>query len=160
MEAVPGVTAMESNATGLTFNVAEPMRIPAAAFIVVAPPLNAFARPVLLIVPTEGWVELHRTDLVTSCWLPSLKVPVAENCWLWPISSEGAAGLTETAMRMGAGTVTFRVVEPAIELRVALIVVDPTEVLVAKPFALTVATVGLDEAQVTALVTSCWLPSL
>ena len=45
---------MDTKATGLTFHVAEPMIVPEAALIVVVPPLNALARPALLILPTEG----------------------------------------------------------------------------------------------------------
>ena len=72
----------------------------------------------------------------------------------------GFAGLTEMAVRVGAGAATVRVVEPAIELRFALIVVDPTDAAVARPVMETVATAGLEDVQVTELVKSWLLPSL
>lgn len=88
------------------------------------------------------------------CWLPSLKVPVAKNCWLWPIKSEPLAGLTEIAVRAGGGR-TFSGVEPRIELSMARIIVDPTEMLVATPVGATVLTEVLEEDQVTVPVRFC-----
>jgi len=64
------------------------------------------------------------------------------------------------AVRTGAGAVTVRVVEPLVAFSVALIVVDPIATLVASPVWSMVATAGLEEAQLTVFVRSCWLPSL
>jgi hypothetical protein len=52
------------------------------------------------------------------------------------------------------------VVEPVIEPELAVIVVVPTPVLVARPLEVMLATDVRDELQVTVLVRSCVLPSL
>ena len=45
------------------------------------------------------------TELVRFCVLPSLKVPVAVNCWVSPTATEGFAGVTATDFSVGAATV-------------------------------------------------------
>jgi hypothetical protein len=65
-------------ARGLTVNPAvtvklvEPVTEPEVAWMVVLPALTPVARPVLLIVATEGALELQVTELVRFCVLPSL----------------------------------------------------------------------------------------
>lgn len=85
--------------------------------------------------------------------LPSEYCPVAMNCWVWPIATEGFAGVTEIDCSTGGVTVTVKAVEPLTELKVALTVVVPTVHPAASP-AETLATLGLDEFQVAALVRS------
>jgi hypothetical protein len=91
--------------------------------------------------------------------LPSEYCPVATNCWFWPIVTEGFAGVTEIDCSAGGVTVTVKAVEPLTELNAALTVVVPTVNPAASP-AETLATPGLDEFQVAALVRSWVLLSL
>ena len=78
---------MDTKPSGFTLKVDEgEATIPdKEALIVVEPPLRPLARPPVLIVATEVAVELHCTDCVMSCVLPSLYVPIAVNCWFCPI---------------------------------------------------------------------------
>jgi hypothetical protein len=87
-------------------------------------------------------------------------VPVAENCWFWPIKSEPGKGLIEIAVRIGTGASRVRFVELETELRLAMILVDPTDTLVARPVGLIVATPKLEDAQVTLAEISAEVPSL
>jgi len=54
MEGVAGVTAMETKARELTFNVAEPKIDPKVALIVVEPPFKPLAKPVVLMLAWAG----------------------------------------------------------------------------------------------------------
>ncbi len=82
--------------------------------------------------------------------LPSLNVPVAENCWVVPAAIEGLAGLT--AIETTAGGVTVKVAEPVMEPDVAEMVAVPCILLEAKPLLPMVATFGADELQDTEAV--------
>jgi hypothetical protein len=53
--------------------------------------------------------------------LPSVNVPVAVNCWVFPSETDGSAGVT--ARETSAGALTVKVVEPWMEPRAAWIVV-------------------------------------
>ena len=78
---------------------------------------TAVARPVLLIVAMVVDEEFHVAVLVRFCEVPSLKVPVAVNCWVFPMVIEGFAGVT--AMDASAAGVTVSVVLPETEPEVA-----------------------------------------
>jgi hypothetical protein len=67
-----GVTAIDTNAAGLTVRVVDPLIDPSVAVIVVSPSPVLVANPVLLIVATPGFDELQLTDAVRNCVLPSL----------------------------------------------------------------------------------------
>ncbi len=54
--------------------------VPELAVMVVDPAANALARPVLAMVATEGLLEFHVTELVTSAVVLSERVAVATNC--------------------------------------------------------------------------------
>ena len=90
--------------------------------------------------------------------LPSVNVPVAVNCWASPSGTDGIAGVT--AIETRAACVTLQFVDPTIEPEVALIVVEPTALLLACPDAPIVATVVLDELHSTEADRSCVLPSV
>ncbi len=63
--------------------------------------------------------------------VPSVKVPVAVNCWVVPSGMEGIAGVTAIDAR--AAAVTVSVVEPETEPEMAVMVVVPVAALLAKP---------------------------
>ena len=75
------------------------------------------AKPVVLIVATVEEEEFHVAVLVRFWVVPSLKVPVAVNCWVFPMAIEGFAGVT--AMDASVAGVTVSVVLPETEPEVA-----------------------------------------
>ena len=56
--------------------------VPDLPVIVVFPAFSSVVIPVLLMVATEVSEEVQPTSDVTSRVVPSLKNPVAENCWV------------------------------------------------------------------------------
>jgi hypothetical protein len=71
----------------------------------VLPECKPLARPVALIVATSVNAELHVTESVKFCMLPSLKVPIAVNCCALPKGTAGVGGVnaieTRTAVDEG-----------------------------------------------------------
>ena len=127
-----------------------------------APVATLVANPclllVLLIVAAAVLSELHCAVAVMSCVLPSVNVPVAENCFVVPRGITGIAGVT--AIDTSVAGLTLSVVVPVIEPKVALTLVPPTAALVASPGLFTLAMAELAVLQITELVTSRVLPSL
>lgn len=72
IEALAGVTAMDTRAAGMTVRVVEPLTVPELAAMVVVPTPFPVARPPVAIVATPGDEELQFTVLVRFCVLPSL----------------------------------------------------------------------------------------
>lgn len=103
--------------------------------------------------------ELHVTELVRLCVLPSLKVPIAVNCSLEPMFNEPDGALTAIDCSVAEVTVSTIAFETT-PLWVALTVVVPPVSPVAKPVAVIVATAVLEELHVAELVRFCVLPSL
>ena len=81
-----------------------------------------------------------------------MKVPIAANCSVVPEGMLGIAGVT--AIETNAAGVTVSVVVPTIEPEVAETVVPPIAMLLASPWALTVATAESPVLQVTFAVRS------
>ena len=94
--------------------------------------------------------------------LPSVKVPVALNCWVAPTRTVGFTG--ETAREAKAAVPTVKVVVADIVPDVAVMTEVPAPALVARPLLpdvlLIIATFAEDELQVTTEVIGCVLPSL
>jgi hypothetical protein len=111
-----------------------------------APIVTPVARPPALIVATLGADELHAAALVRFCVLPSLYVPVAANCSVFPAAIEAFPGVT--AIDTSTGEVTVSVAELVILVMVALRLEVPAVTAVAKPPAVIVATPGADELHV------------
>jgi hypothetical protein len=105
--------------------------------IVVLPVPAPVANPVPLIVAIAVFVELQTTEPVMFRVPPSLNMPVAVNCCVVPLAMEVFAGVTAIETRVAT---TARFVEPLIEPEVAMIVVLPVPVPVAKPALVIVAT--------------------
>lgn len=117
-------------------------------------PVRSPPEPTLAMV---GWEEFQVTSEVRFCVLPSLKVPVAVNCWVAPWTSTGLAGVMASEVRVA--WVTVSPVEPVTELKLALMVVEPLPTDVAKLFCM-VATEVLALAQVANPAMFCVEPSL
>ena len=79
-----GVTSRDTSVAAVTVSVVDPEIVPDMAAMVVEPVARAVAKPiefaVLLMVPTAELEELHVTEAVRSCVVPSENVPVARNC--------------------------------------------------------------------------------
>src|SRR5512142_617031 len=90
-------------------------------------------------------LEDQATVAEMSCFVPSLKEPVAVNAWLVPAAMVGVSG--EIAMELRAAGVTVRDALPTTAPRVAEMVALPTPVPLATPVLAMVATAVLVEAQ-------------
>ncbi len=124
------------------------------------PTVAVLARPsepaALLMVATAGLLEAQVTCVVRFCVELSEKIPVAVNCWLTPLGVLGLAGVTWIDTKVAL--VTVRVVLPEMLPLLAVRVVVPVLAALASPAVpavlLTLATVGLEEDQVTCCVRS------
>ena len=146
--------------------VAAPVMAASVALMVAGPRATPVATPwlpkVLLIVAKLGLDEVQVTEFVKFCVLPSLYVPVAANCWVFPTGMVAVAGVT--AIDTNTSEATARLAEAVCEPSAAVIVAVPTPVAVATPCVptelLMVATAELEELQFTEVVRFCRLPSL
>jgi hypothetical protein len=152
-EGFTGVTVMDTSVAAVTVSVVLPEIAPLVADIVVPPAFNADAKPAALIVAVVVLDDVHVTLAVMFCVELSLYVPVAVNCCVLPAVTVGFAGVT--AIDTSVAAVTVSVVLPEIAPLVALMVVPPAFSADAKPVALIVAVVVLDDAHVTLAVMFC-----
>lgn len=74
-----GVTANETNVAAVTVSEAVPLIVPEVAVSVVVPVPTAVTTPVVLTVATALEDEVQVSE-VSSCVLPSSKLPTAVNC--------------------------------------------------------------------------------
>jgi hypothetical protein len=161
MLGLAGVTAKEDRVAVFTVRVVLAEMLPEVAVMVVVPTETAKATPVLSIVATVISDEVQVTCVVILTFVPLLYVPMALNCTMAPTGILGLTGIT--AMEDRVAEITVRVVlaeVPLVEkllgsVEVAVMVTVPRERVVTRPVALsTVATNGLDELQMTCVVTS------
>lgn len=157
-EGFAGVMAIETSNGGPTVSPAEPVMEFSVAEIVAWPAVTPEARPVALIVAVPGADELQLTDALTSCVLPSVKVPMASNCWVVPEARVVPEG--ETVINERAGGPTESDAVPVTPAKVARIVVAPSLRLVARPPAPIAATPAGEVDQLTDEVRFCVLPSV
>ena len=134
------------------------LMLPDAALIVVLPEAIIVANPAELIVATAAVEDDQMTELVTSCMLPSLKVPAALNCCICPVATVGFGGMTVSETRAAGLTVTPA--EPVMLADVAMIFAVPALSACARPEALTEMVVGALELHVTDEVMSRDVPLL
>ncbi len=158
MDGDAGVMASEVKVAELTVAVVEPLTAPDCAEMVEVPVASAVASPVAEMAITE-LMELDQvTEEVRSSMEPSLNVPVAKNCKVSPLATEGFTGVT--VMVESVACVTIKVPEPVTLLCSALMVVVPWIRLEARPCWFTVATSGLEEVHSAVLVKFCVEPSV
>jgi hypothetical protein len=72
MEALTGVTTIDTRVGAVTVSVVEAVTDPEAAPIIVLPCPSVVARPEVLIVAIPVFDEVHVTELVISCVVPSV----------------------------------------------------------------------------------------
>jgi hypothetical protein len=160
--AVTGLTVIETAAAGLTVRRVDPWTAPSVAVIDDMPTETDVPRPAELMVATVEVPEAQLTDAVTSCWLPSVNVPVARNCWVVPSAIDGLAGLT--VRETSAAVATVRDATPDTVPDDAEMVDTPGATLVAKPgvpLPLPIVAIELlEEFHWTEEVMFCWVPSV
>ena len=136
----------------MTVSVVLAETAPEVAAMVVVPAVRAVTRPFPLIVATAVLLEVQVTELVTSCVVPSEKVPMAVNCWVVAPGMVGLVGVTVMEDRLA--DVTVRVVPPETSPKVAVMIVVPATRPLAKALLSTVATAVLEDRQVANVVIS------
>ena len=125
---------------------------PKEALMVVLPAATGVTRPLLLIVATEVSDETQVARELRSNVVPSEKLPVAVNCRVICRGMLELAGVTD--MDDNVAEVTVRVVVPEVSPKLAVMVVVPAAIAVARPVLLIVATFVSDEVQTTVEVIS------
>lgn len=148
-----GDTRTEMGVALVTVKDAVPNCPSNSAVIVAVPVWSPVACPMvagsLLMLATDAGDEVHNTDVVRSCVLPSANLPVATKatpvCWgmvaLWGETWMDVSGEPSTTMA------DFALSAPSVAVIVAL----PADCAVTLP-PVTLATFGADDVQVTMLV--------
>jgi hypothetical protein len=151
MDRPAGETEMDFIVAEVTEIVAGALEMaPRTALICVEPALRPRTSPdPMPTVAIVVLVELHEALLVTSCLLPSLKVPVATNCTVPFLAIEAVPALKAMDCSMAAVPVsvaTGLAMLPSVAVICVLPAAWPTAVPVPEPI---VATDVFEEAQVT-----------
>lgn len=157
IDGMAGVTAMDTNCAGVIVSGVDAAMEPEVADMFAFPAAIPLARPVEEIIATAGASELHVTDAVRFCVLPSEYVPVAVNCCVVPSAIDAAAGVMVIDCKT-AGSTDSDALFDAIDPSEAEMLVLPTPVAVASPVAPSVATVGAEEVHVTTVDRFCVAP--
>ena len=131
--------------------MSEALTEPDVAVTVALPFAIAFTTPALLTATVAGEAD-HETLLVKFCVVPSLKVPVAVNCFVLPMVKDGLAGVIDNEAKVAGSTVRF--VDALREPEAAVIAADPVDKAEIRPVPLTAATVVGEMVQTTLPVTS------
>ena len=105
IEGIAGVTAIDSRIAAVTVRSVDAVIAPDAAWIVVVPSETPVAWPAASIVATLVADDVHVTDAVRSCVLPSVYVPVAVTATVLPIGVDGLTGVTSIETSVAAPTV-------------------------------------------------------
>lgn len=164
IEGFAGLIAIETGTADVTVKLALALTEAMLAVMLTDPAATPLATPwlpvLLLIVAMVKSDVLHCTVEVTSCVLPSLKVPLAVNACVVPAGMEPDCGAME--MLTGIAAVTVSVAGTVIPENDAVIptVPVPEPVLVATPELLIVAISVLADTHVADFVRSCVLLSL
>jgi hypothetical protein len=148
---------IEVSTAGVTVSEVMPLTLPELAVMTDEPVASADARPIVEMVATAGLADAHVTEAVTFLVEPSVYVPVAMNCSVRPLATDGSAGVT--AIEVKSAAVTVRVVVPVTPPSVALTVLPPSASAMARPVLVILATATLDDAQAADAVRFCVVPS-
>ncbi len=155
MRGFAGSTVIETSLVVETVSPADPETAPNVAVMVVLPVAALLAKPWPLMPAAAALDELQTTEPLMSCVLESLNVPVAVNCFVVPTAMLDPAGVTASETSVAPVTVSDAV--PLTDPSVAVIVVVPVPVLVAKPVESMLA--AFDEEDQVSDVSICVLPS-
>lgn len=144
--------AIDESTALVTVRFVDPEIDADVAVMVAVPTARPLANPAVVMLAVVFATALQVTDAVRSCVELSVKVPVAVNCSVTPIGTEGFGGVTEMETR--AAEVTVSVAVPKIDPEVAVIVEVPVLLVVARPPEVMAATPVCEEDHVAVLVTS------
>ncbi len=131
IEGSAGVTSIDTSTAGVTASVVDPdTLLPEWVASIVVTPTDALLAspwlpPALLIVATCGDDELHVTDVVRSCVVWSLNVPVAANWLPVPSAIDGSAGVTPIDTSAAVVTVITNEPHRPVAASCAVIVATP-----------------------------------
>ena len=157
MEELDGAIWRETRVALVTVTDAVAAMLPEVAVMVEVPGAAPRPRPLASMVSMLVALEDHCRDVST--WvLPSSKLPVAVNCCCVPVAMDTVAG--ETVMEVRCAGMTVMVLESVKEPTVAVMVVVPAARITARPLLSMVATVVVEEVQVTPPTRSWAEPSL
>jgi hypothetical protein len=106
-----GVTVIDAILGAVTVRMVLWLTPPRLAVTFVDPAATAVTIPLLLTFAMLVADELQVTRLVKSALLPSLKLPVAVNCWLVLTGIDEAPGATAMDFRFAANAFTDSVAE-------------------------------------------------
>jgi hypothetical protein len=161
IDAIGGITVIETSVAGDTVTVACPVTVPNVAVMVVVPTARPVTVPaVAAAIETEAVIgadDVQTTLDVMSTMLPSLKVPVACSATVPPTCTVDIGGVTAMLRSVAAVTVTRLV--PLWVPSVAVIVDVPAASARALPVAPIETTAVAELDQVTMLVRSARVPS-
>jgi hypothetical protein len=152
------VIAIEASTAFVTVRFVDPEIDPDVAVTVAVPTARPLARPAVVMLAVVLATALQVTDAVRFCVELSVKVPVAVNCSVTPIGTEGLGGVT--AIETSAAEVTLRVAVPKMVPEVAVMVEVPVPLVVARPLEVMAATDVWDEVHIAVLLMSWEVPSL
>src|ERR1700741_4556505 len=150
MVGVSGVMAIDESTAFVTVRFVVPEIDADVAVIVAVPTARPLAKPAVVMLAVVFAIALQVTDAVRSCVELSVKVPVAVNCSVTPMGTDGLGGVTAIATR--AAEVTVRVAVPKIDPEVAVMVEVPVPLVVARPLEVMAATDAWDEVHVAVLL--------
>lgn len=120
---------------------------PLLTVMLAEPMLTIVAKPVPFMVATAGLLDVQ-VNVPKIAAVPSVKVPLAVNCCLFPTITIADEGVMESVANTGAVTVKVALLE-VMPFAEAVTVVLPCARLEAMPLAFNVATDALLDAQVT-----------
>lgn len=153
-----GVTEIDIRVAPVTVRLTDAVAEPIVAVIFAAPGASPFAKPLALpTFATPASDEVHVDCAVKSRVLPSLNVPIAENCWLVVAAIIESPGWIASDARSAALIVAVAL--PLTEPEVAVIVVVPRLRAVASPLTVIDAMLVFEELHATVPVISCVVPS-
>src|SRR5258708_32906349 len=131
MEALDGLTVMDTSEVAFTERVVAPLTVPRVALMLVVPAPTPVATPDALIVANPRPLDAQVTEAVRSCVLLSVNVPLAVNACVVPSGMEVLTGFT--AIESKAAGATVKVVSPLMLPAVAVIVLAPVLTPIASP---------------------------
>src|ERR1700751_2013413 len=92
--AAEGVIAIDASVAFVTVRFVDPEIDPEVAVTVAVPTARPLAKPPVVMLATLFATAVHVTEAVRFCIEPSVKLPVAVNCSVTPIGTDGLAGVS------------------------------------------------------------------
>jgi hypothetical protein len=160
MDGAAGVMTIDCSVAAVPVNVAVfDVTLFNVAVMFVEPTPVTVARPPAAIVAAAVFDEVQATCVVRFCVVPSLNVPIALYCCVWPFATVAVVGVMAIDCSVAAVPVNVAMFDVTL-FNVAVMFVEPTPVTVARPVAAIVAVAAFEDAQATCIVRFCVVLSL